>query len=119
MPLARRTNQIRKYVVSATVDSFGWTNTQGVGGDLVEAVGAVRGANDEVIVPGGAMLIRTLLDEGLIDEMRFYLDPIVVGEGLRLFADNTEQISFELTDQRMLPNGVTYLAYRPVGRSHG
>lgn len=113
MPLARRTNQIRKYVVSTTVDSFDWTNTQGAGGDLDEAVSAVRRAHDDVMVPGGARLIRTLLGEGLIDEMRFYLDPVVVGVGLRLFSDEGERTSFQLADERGLPNGVRYLAYRP------
>jgi dihydrofolate reductase len=114
VPIARRMNQIHKYVVSGSRSSFDWANTQGVGGDLVGAVDAVRRANDEVIVPGGAMLIRGLLDEGLIDEMRFYLDPIVVGEGERLFGGSSRQRSFELVDERSLPKGVRYLAYRPL-----
>jgi dihydrofolate reductase len=66
------------------------------------------------MVPGGARLIRTLLDEGLIDEMRFCLDPIVAGAGLRLFADNVERIPFVLADEPKLSNGVRYIAYRPA-----
>ena len=55
----------------------------------------------------------SLLSAGLLDEMRIYLDPVVVGPGLRLF-DNDQSMNFELVETRPLPLGVTYLVYRPV-----
>lgn len=74
----------------------------------------MRRAHENVMMPGGATLIRALLDEGLIDEMRLYFDPIVVGAGLRLFEDNVGRTSFEVADERRLPNDVRYVVYRPA-----
>lgn len=51
------------------------------------------------------------------EEPRFYIDPIVVGEGPRLLTEDADPTSFELTDERKLPNDVRYVAYRPVSRA--
>jgi hypothetical protein len=43
-----------------------------------------------------------------------YLDPMVLGRGLRLFADGLPTVPLVLADRRLLPKGVQYLAYRPA-----
>jgi dihydrofolate reductase len=113
VPLARRTNEIPKHVVTSRRQPLTWTGATALAGDLVAAVRRLK-ADHELIVPGGAALLRSLLAAGLLDEMRFYLDPLVVGQGLRLFADGAATTRLDLVDRRPLPNGVQYLAYRPI-----
>lgn len=109
VPLAKATNGIRKYVVTRTLASVEWSNTEVV--DLA-AVRSVGERHDVVMVPGGAELVRALLGEGLLDELRITLDPVVVGHGRRLFGDGFKK-GLELVEHRCLPHGVMHLVYRP------
>jgi dihydrofolate reductase len=115
VPLADATNGIRKYVVSQTLSSAGWENTTVLDGDLVATVRALKEHEHSVLVPGGAQLVRGLLRERLLDELRITLDPIIFGSGRRLFPEGTATTRLELLDSRRLPHGVTYLVYRPLG----
>jgi dihydrofolate reductase len=109
---ATRTNTIRKVVVTSRPGPLTWTNSAALEGDVPDGVRALKQQLDEVAVVGSATLTRSLLTEGLVDEMRFYLDPFVRGEGRRLFEAGIPATRLELVDQRALPRGVHYLAYR-------
>lgn len=113
VPLARSTNEIPKHVVTSSPEPLTWTGASALVGDLVTAVGRLVDEH-EVLVPGGAVLLRSLLAAGLLDEMRFYIDPLVLGGGERLFADGLPTVPLVLVDRRPLPNGVQYLAYQPT-----
>src|SRR5262245_36216721 len=117
VPLARRTNEIAKFVVSGTLPAVSWTNATLVGADPVAAADRLRKRCHRIMLPGGPTLVRSLLFAEALDELRLYVDPVVVGEGKRLFDGELAGVAFERVDQRALPNGVQYLAYRPVG--HG
>src|SRR5262245_32521593 len=112
VPLARRTNEIRKFVVSGTRAAVEWANTSFVGADPVAAATQLKKAHECIMLAGGPTLVRSLLAQGALDEMRLYLDPIVIGSGQRLFNGGPAGVSFERVDCRELPNGVQYLAYR-------
>lgn len=119
VPLARRTNQIPKYVVTSSREPLTWTGASALEGDMVTAVRRLK-QDHELLAPGGAMLLRSLLAAGLLDELRFHLDPLVLGRGQRLFADELSTVPLKLVDRRPLPHGVQYLAYRPTrGGSDG
>ncbi|GAA3381794.1 dihydrofolate reductase family protein [Cryptosporangium minutisporangium] len=113
VPLADATNSIPKYLVSRTQPAAQWNNTTVLDAGLVAAVRAVKERERSVLVPGGAQLIRGLLREHLLDELRITLDPVIVGSGHRLLVDGLPQTRLELLDVRRLPHGVTYLVYRP------
>ena len=115
VPLARRTNEMPKFVVSGTLPAVAWANSSIVGADPLAAARQLKKAHERTMVPGGPTLVRSLLAAGALDELRFYLDPIVVGSGQRLFDGGLAGVSFERVDHRELPNGVQYLAYRPAG----
>lgn len=120
VPFARRTNEIHKHVVTRSIDALKWTNSSVVDRHFLIGVSRLKEANDQIMLPGSATLVRGLLNAGLLDEMRFYLDPIVLGQGQRLFEHGLSRIYLELIDQRALPKGVQYLAYRPIqGRTNG
>jgi len=113
VPLARRTNELRKFVVTTSPGLAEWANSSIAGADPLAAATQLKQNYEHVMVAGGAMLVRSLLAAGVLDEMRFYLDPIVVGQGQRLFGAELGGVSFQLAGHRGLPNGVQYLAYRP------
>ena len=69
----------------------------------------------DISILGSATLVRSLLRNDLIDELRLMVHPIVVGTGKRLFEDRGEQKPLELVDSKKFGTGVLYLSYQPAG----
>ncbi|MGI9824361.1 dihydrofolate reductase family protein [Agromyces sp. Marseille-Q5079] len=69
-------------------------------------------ASDLDVSIGGPTLAACALDVGLVDEVRQYLSPVVVGGGLPVFAEGLH-LDLELVDERRFSDGVAYLAHRP------
>jgi dihydrofolate reductase len=67
-------------------------------------------------VHGSGKLIRSLIDDDLVDEMNVLIFPVVVGQGTRLFPDTGPDMALELAGSRTTPSGVTVQVYRPSGR---
>jgi dihydrofolate reductase len=61
-------------------------------------------------------LIRSLLENDLVDEMNILICPVVVGQGTRLFPENGPDIALELLGSQTTPKGVAIQVYRPTGR---
>jgi dihydrofolate reductase len=59
-------------------------------------------ADGEIVVYASALLVRTLIDHGLVDELRLTIHPFVVGAGLRLWGETADRKTFRLLDSRML-----------------
>src|ERR1700752_3020058 len=82
---ADRLNRMPKYVVSATLQDPHWDNTTVLTGDVAEAVSALRRkVNGDIIVYASFQLVHTLLEHGLVDELRLIIYPFVLGAGQRL-----------------------------------
>jgi dihydrofolate reductase len=112
VPLATELNSIQKYVVSTTLDSADWNNTQVLHATSeLTAIKALPGQDISMI--GSPTLVRNLLAEGLLDELRLFVHPIVVNGGKRLFTEGPT-INLELAEVTNLPNGVQYLVYKPA-----
>ncbi len=115
-PMVDYINSVPKYVVSRTLEEpLGWNNSTLVEGDVAEGVSELkqRPGKDITIIGSGA-LVRALLDEGLLDELRLMVHPIVLGGGKRLFEEAGDRMSLELVDSRAFATGVLYLTYRPA-----
>jgi dihydrofolate reductase len=109
-------NSTPKIVVSTTLDEAAWQNSTLLNGngDLVEQLTALKhkpGRN--IAISGSGTLISSLLREGLLDELRLLVHPIVVGSGKRLF-DDGEQIPLKLVGTKALQTGVVALHYEPA-----
>jgi dihydrofolate reductase len=116
-PIWTALNTKPKYVASTTLTDPRWANTTVISGDLAAAVGDLRAkAGDELQVPGSGALVRSLLEESLVDEMTLFTFPVVVGQGTRLFPDTGPDTALELLASRSMPSGVTIQVYRPTGR---
>jgi dihydrofolate reductase len=115
-PVAGRMNDVRKYVVSTTLEEpLGWNNSTLIKENVAEEIAKLKeGEGGDISISGSATLVRSLLQYGLIDELRLMVHPVAVGCGKRLFEEGGEQIAFELVDSKTFSMGVIYLTYRPV-----
>jgi dihydrofolate reductase len=109
---ADRMNAMPKYVVSTTLRDPQWNNTTVISNDVPEEVARLkREPGQDILVAGSGQLVRTLLQHGLVDELRFMVHPIVLGGGKRLF---TDRYTLELTDTKQFGSGVVVLSYAPA-----
>ena len=114
-PMAGPMNETPKYVVSTTLDTVEWQNSTLLEDDVARAVTELKAKPGKNIgMSGSATLVRSLLELGLVDELRLLVHPLVVGSGAKLFALGTAPVSLELADSRTFSTGVVDLTYRPV-----
>jgi dihydrofolate reductase len=111
VPLADFMNETPKYVVSSTLETHEWGPSSLVRRDLAQEVGRLKrqaGKNIQQPQAGGS-----LLRDRLLDQLSLMLVPIVVGSGMRLFDDMTDQGALELVESRALSTGMLSVRYRP------
>lgn len=114
VPNADWLNNTRKYVASTTLESPEWNNSTVIEGDVTEAVARLkREDGKDILINGSGALVRTLLRDQLLDELRLFMHPVVVGSGIRLFNDGSDPVELTLVDSHAYANGVISLTYRP------
>ncbi len=117
-PFADRMNAIPKYVVSTTLgdDALTWHNTTRIPGD--EAVARIRKLHEtdggNLLVMGSPTLVRTLLREGLVDELRLMIEPVILGGGKTIFPSDGNARPLELVSVTQAKTGVLICTYRPA-----
>jgi dihydrofolate reductase len=115
-PFADRMNAIPKYVVSSTLrdDELTWENTTRISGD--GAAARLRELRDreggDLLVMGSPTLVRTLLREGLVDELRLMIEPVLLGGGKSVFPDDGTLRTLELVSTSTSGTGVHVCIYR-------
>ncbi len=113
--LADRINSMPKYVVSSTLEDPEWNNSTVLEGDVVSEVSKLKQQVDgEIVVPGSCQLGRTLLEHGLVDELRLVVFPVVLGAGERLFGETSDIKPMRLLDARTIGDGLAFLTYEIV-----
>jgi dihydrofolate reductase len=119
-PFADRMNSMPKYVVSDTLtdDELTWNNTTRIPGrEAVARIRALREADGgDVVVMGSATLVRTLLKEGLVDELMLMIEPVLLGGGKKIFLDDGVLRTLELVSNVTTGTGVHVCSYRPVAK---
>jgi dihydrofolate reductase len=115
-PIADRLNGTRKHVASTTLDRVAWSNSTLIEGDVAAYVAALkREDGPEIQVHGSPGLIQTLLANDLVDELRTWIFPVLLGGGKRLFGDGTLAAGLALVDSSVSKTGVTINTYRRSG----
>lgn len=110
---ADRMNALPKHVVTSTPGLPAWSNSAVLEGDVAESVSALRrAAGGDVLVFGSAMLVQTLVENDLVDELRLMLFPIVLGSGKRLFGTTTATKRLHLAETRSFGDGISLLVLR-------
>jgi dihydrofolate reductase len=116
-PFAAQMNALAKYVVSDTLqEPLEWQNSTLIEGEeLVEGISDLkRQEGKDIVVSGSGALVRSLLREGLLDELQLFVHPVLIGSGKRLFEGGEERMALELAESQKFATGVVYLTYRPA-----
>jgi dihydrofolate reductase len=109
---ADKFNSMPKYVVSSTLTDPSWTNTTVLDGDLVDAVSHLRDSIDgDIVVHGSATLVKALLRNDLVDELRLMTFPVLLGSGKRLFDSVSGKRYLRLADSTTVGEGVAVLTF--------
>lgn len=105
-----------KWVASTTLaDPLEWQASRVLDGDLAEAVTALKQEDGgDVHVIGSAELVRWLLAQDLVDELRLTFDPVRLGGGKRMFPDDGTFQQFRLVDSYVTTDGALLATYVPA-----
>jgi dihydrofolate reductase len=107
-------NSLPKAVFSRTLANVDWQNTRLLKGDVKKEVEELkRVGKKDIFVFGSGGLSATLLENGLYDEFRICLVPVVLGSGKQLFGRKLSRLRMKLLDSRPLASGSVLLRYAP------
>ncbi|MBY5935387.1 dihydrofolate reductase family protein [Tateyamaria omphalii] len=110
---AERLNGSAKYVMTSSPIATEWQHTQILTGKLFDEINALKAQDGPLLqVHGSAMLVRSLMGHGLVDELRLWTFPVLVGAGKRLFEGNSTHQPVHLLAAETLDNGVSSHVYR-------
>jgi dihydrofolate reductase len=114
--MADHMNNVPKLVVSSTLDNVEWNNSTLVPGDraVEDLTARKQQPGKDISIVGSPTLVRTLLRDGVLDELDLLVHPIVLGSGKRLFPDGSEQQGLALVSSETFNTGVVHLIYRPA-----
>jgi dihydrofolate reductase len=118
-PVSDHINTAPKYVVSTTLTDPEWANTHVIAGDVVGEVSRHKQQPGKDIVQYGyGVVSRLLLEHGLLDELRLWFHPLIVGSGAPgdLLFGAAPATHFDLVDTITLSNGIVILSYATVKR---
>jgi dihydrofolate reductase len=115
-PLAEPLNTRPKYVASRTLaEPLAWQHSKLLHGDIGRAVNALKGQEGaDLLVIGSAALTRSLIERDIVDELRLMIDPLVLGGGKRIFADDGAYRPLRLIESKMTTTGAILANFAPV-----
>jgi dihydrofolate reductase len=114
---AEKMNSMPKYVVSTTLEEAGWNNSTILKGDVAEEVSKLKEQiGGPLLIAGSAQLAQTLTAQGLVDEYRLMVFPVVLGSGKRLFAESSDATTLKLVDSKTVGDGIALLTYEPAAK---
>ena len=115
-PFTNYLNNTQKYVVSTTLEEpLEWQNSTLIRDNVVEEIARLKQQpGKDIGIVGSGTLVRSLLRDGLLDELTLMVHPIILGRGERLFEDSDDRKPLVLVDSRTFATGVLYLTYSPA-----
>ena len=114
--VAEPLNSKPKHVVSTTLsEPLAWENSTLLEGDVAAAVRALKQADGgDLHVIGSTVLVQTLIEHELVDELRLMIDPVVLGGGKRIFRDDGVLRQLRLLDGQLTDTGAFLATYAPA-----
>ena len=111
--MADTMNGTPKYVVSGTLESADWQNSTLIpaASAFVEIAALKQQPGQNIGMTGSGTLVRSLLREGLLDELHLFVFPLVAGSGKRLFTGSGDKLALKLLDFETFKSGVVHSTY--------
>jgi dihydrofolate reductase len=114
--VAEGMNSMPKVVFSRTLEKASWNNTKLVKSDIASEIRKMKKEPGEgMAILGSGSIVSQLAQEGLIDEFRIVVNPVVLGKGKTMFDGISEKLNLKLTKSRTFSNGKVLLCYEPMG----
>jgi len=115
-PMTQALTSVQKFVASHDPNyPLPWLHSTLLAGNATETVAQLKNEHDKTLVIfGSGVLVRSLMQPGLIDELVLMIHPLVLGEGHRFFDKETPFTKLKLADQITTDTGVIIATYRPV-----
>jgi dihydrofolate reductase len=107
-------DNISKIVFSHTLKNVDWKNVKLAKGGIKEEVYELKQQAGKNILAGSPSLIVTLMQLDLIDEYQLCVQPIILGNGLRLFKNINDRINLKLIKTKIFGSGSITLYYEPA-----
>jgi dihydrofolate reductase len=117
-PFTEALNRVQKYVASTTLtEPLPWQHSTLLKGDAAVAVARLKEDLDEnLVVFGSGVLVRSLLPRNLVDEFVLLIHPLLLGSGRQLFpSSGSDLFAFRLIDSATTATGVMIGTYQPAG----
>ena len=118
-PYADQMNALPKHVASRTLQAseMEWNSTLLPAERTLDAIAELRRSEGrDLTVWGSSALVRDLLAHDLVDELRLMIEPILLGGGKRIFADDGRSVPLQLVSAVTTATGVQVCTYRPTTR---
>ncbi len=117
-PYASFINNTPKYVASTTLDKVEWKHSTLIKGNIAEEIARLKQQPGQNIgVSGSPTLVRSLLQNDLLDELTLMIHPVVVNRGKRLFEDGDALKRLRLVESKTTRTGVLIATYQPAERT--
>jgi dihydrofolate reductase len=115
-PAERTPPPLGAVAVSRQRLEFSWRNSELIGGDLLDAVTALKADAGirGILIPGSISVVQQLLAAGLVDELRLLVHPVAARKGRRLFDDGDAPYHLKMTATEAFPTGVIRVIYAPA-----
>ncbi len=115
--------KVRKVVLSKTLEEDGLTNTKIISDNLSESINEIKqsgtGGSEDILLFGSPTATHSLMQQNLIDGYWLFVNPIILGQGIPLFAHIKDKIKIKLLTTRQFTCGVTELNYIVDRQSQG
>ncbi len=115
---ARIWKRMPKVVFSKTLEQVQW-NARLERGDAAEQVAKLKAEPGKDLEVGGVALARSLIARGLVDEYQLFLNPVLLGSGLRPFPALDRSLYLKLVETRQFHSGVVFLHYSRADKDAG
>jgi dihydrofolate reductase len=113
--VAGKMNGLPKIVVSRTLQKADWANTRLIDRDVAQELsGLKQEPGKDIAIMGSSDLTVSLLQLGLLDELRIMVHPIVLGDGKSILRTAKERIPLKLVSTRSFNSGSVLLTYQPA-----
>jgi dihydrofolate reductase len=114
---ADRINSLPKFVVSTTLNQVDWKNSRLIKSNVAEEVAKLKQQPGQgILIYGSGQLVNSLMQDGLIDEYRLMVYPLVMGSGKRLFRKVHDTTELSLVESKVFSTGVVVLTYQPADK---
>lgn len=105
-------NRTPKVVISNSLSESKWDNTLVAGGDLATTINELKASDGgDPIAFGGGTLVRSLIAEGLLDELFLFVNPTAIGAGMPVFPTDDGYQALRLADAKPFECGIAVMKF--------